>query len=680
MAKMTLEQARAFIDNYYQNPPETPESVLSGFGQVFEQERQKYGVVDQARLLEHMSSNLEREYGKEMADMARSRFKVDPGRNLFAYANDGMIAAGNAVTGMAKSAVDFVAPGSSFANYFQEKIDQGNESRSDAAKLADYRLQQGLADDQSTGDKIGAIAGYAASDPVSALGTVAGYGLGAAALARLGGVGLSAAANAAMGSGAVRGQIYDDTVSADDKELMSLNPEYRQLRQTMSEADAKYEIGTRFWQHLPEIAAGGGVGFVAGRSGLEGALAKTGAAKPLMTGLKEVGGEALEEGVQTAAANYGYSRIDPRRELTEGVESAALMGAAYGVPLGGLALASPQMSATVRAADEMRNADLLALEQEYTARRRGETREDYDKRVAETADKFGQAVAETNRKYDDFTGRLMADVRLGKGVWSGDSEYEQFARMVTAGQFVPSDTVAQGVPQRNRDGGLPELWQAAKAKIRDLAGRVSADKSLREQVDLVPVSPQEAELAKQHGLDIAGFTHMIDSSAINHVLKNHGNEKTERNRGNVAVTADDFETVADVIANPDTMVFGGSTRLKRDAVFYVKKMDDGSTAVIEEVRTGKRKMAVTSMRKYPPTTHASSILKTLSLNARDGFGGSKVSIVQKPYSNNPLKANTAPTDLPTDRIAPTARERAAAASTQTGRVVAGKADSVDVSG
>ncbi|ROW32925.1 hypothetical protein [Neisseria animalis] len=103
------------------------------------------------------------------------------------------------------------------------------------------------------------------------------------------------------------------------------------------------------------------------------------------------------------------------------------------------------------------------MEQEYTARRRGETREDYDKRVAETADKFGQAVAKTNRKYDDFTGRLMADVRSGKGVWSCDSEYEQFARMVTAGQFMPSDTAAQGVPQRNRDASAvaPVETQAA---------------------------------------------------------------------------------------------------------------------------------------------------------------------------------------------------------------------------
>ncbi len=166
----------------------------------------------------------------------------------------------------------------------------------------------------------------------------------------------------------------------------------------------------------------------------------------------------------------------------------------------------------------------------------------------------------------------------------------------------------------------------AKQKIRDLVTKVKADKTHQEKVDLFPVTQQEIAEAAENGLDIANYAHMIDSSAVNHINKKHGNTKTEQARGQIAITEQDYETIADVITAPDQKVFGGKTRLGRDEIFYIKKMADGTTVVLEEKRDKRMRLALTSMRKYPPTVHATSIVKSLNLNAQDGFGGNANSI------------------------------------------------------
>ena len=75
-----------------------------------------------------------------------------------------------------------------------------------------------------------------------------------------------------------------------------------------------------------------------------------------------------------------------------------------------------------------------------------------------------------------------------------------------------------------------------------------------------------------------------------------------------------------VISTPDKVVFGTENRIGRDQIGYLKKMADGSTLYLEEVRTGKRELAAQSMRKYPATMNAESILSTLDPNARSDGG------------------------------------------------------------
>ena len=51
------------------------------------------------------------------------------------------------------------------------------------------------------------------------------------------------------------------------------------------------------------------------------------------------------------------------------------------------------------------------------------------------------------------------------------------------------------------------------------------------------------DAAKNVGLDIDGFDHEITNEFINHVMKRHSNETTEKGSGQVVVKKDDFDKI-----------------------------------------------------------------------------------------------------------------------------------------
>ena len=135
-------------------------------------------------------------------------------------------------------------------------------------------------------------------------------------------------------------------------------------------------------------------------------------------------------------------------------------------------------------------------------------------------------------------------------------------------------------------------------------------------------------------MDIAGYIHMLDSSAVNHVLNNHGNAKSEAARGQIGIKDSDFAAIVNALENPDKVIYGSQNNAKKEQIAYISKLDDGSLLVLQEQRVGKRKLALMSMRKYPATVDDGSIIRTLLPNARSD-GGNALSIV-----NNPAPRNT----------------------------------------
>ncbi|QIB38120.1 hypothetical protein G3A56_09065 [Rhizobium oryzihabitans] len=155
-------------------------------------------------------------------------------------------------------------------------------------------------------------------------------------------------------------------------------------------------------------------------------------------------------------------------------------------------------------------------------------------------------------------------------------------------------------------------------------------------VEIAQVSDAIADIVEQQtGLDIHGYRHTIDSSAIRHILKNHGDAGKETARGMVPITEEDLVGIPDMIASADKIVTGAKGRRGEELVGYLKKLDDGTTLYIEEARRGRKALAAVSMRKYPATSDYSSIAKTISPNVRND-GGNEVTITDVPANSKTL--------------------------------------------
>lgn len=113
------------------------------------------------------------------------------------------------------------------------------------------------------------------------------------------------------------------------------------------------------------------------------------------------------------------------------------------------------------------------------------------------------------------------------------------------------------------------------------------------------VKPNEAlSLNERTGLDLQpGLIHSVDSHAIAHIIKNHGNAKTEALRGQLPITAEDVAMIPEIIRSPDTQIsYAGKNAQGLDVIQYTKRID-GDVIVFEEVRNKTNQLALASMRK-----------------------------------------------------------------------------------
>lgn len=135
-----------------------------------------------------------------------------------------------------------------------------------------------------------------------------------------------------------------------------------------------------------------------------------------------------------------------------------------------------------------------------------------------------------------------------------------------------------------------------------------------------------AKVANEKGLNISGYVHNIDNSAIYHTNKRHGITAREERRGQIAVTNEDYKNIPNLIYRADFVAFGAKSDKGLDLIIYGKNMPDGSSVYIEEVRTGQRTLTTKSLRKYKTGVNPSSFAKRIS-NAHGDTG--TISIVTK---------------------------------------------------
>lgn len=273
-------------------------------------------------------------------------------RNAFAYANDFMINTANALAGLAKAGADAVAPGGTVSDAIDQFIKSGTASQSDWQKLSDARLADALKDSASEWDKPLIYLRHAiVDDPLKLLAEGAGNigpfallgrSLQAARVAEPLAEKIVMGVAATLGAGEVRGNIYERIQQIPDEDLRRDSPDYATLRQTMTEKQAKHELGSRFVEHLPELAVTALVSSLGGKYGLEGLAARVGPKGVGRLGAAALGtaDEASQGAVEQLASNVGVRRVKPDQSLVEDVGlNAAMEGLLGGV--GGAVAGSP---------------------------------------------------------------------------------------------------------------------------------------------------------------------------------------------------------------------------------------------------------------------------------------------------------------------------------------------------
>jgi hypothetical protein len=133
--------------------------------------------------------------------------------------------------------------------------------------------------------------------------------------------------------------------------------------------------------------------------------------------------------------------------------------------------------------------------------------------------------------------------------------------------------------------------------IKDLVNFSVANKDKYQKITINELEKSEVENIKNHiNIDLTGYKRVIDSHAINHVIKNHGNVKREILRGQIAVNEGDFEKISEIIAEPNTIEYAGKNDIGRDLIKFTQSKDE-KLIYVEEVRSGKKEVALQTLYK-----------------------------------------------------------------------------------
>ncbi len=178
-------------------------------------------------------------------------------------------------------------------------------------------------------------------------------------------------------------------------------------------------------------------------------------------------------------------------------------------------------------------------------------------------------------------------------------------------------------------GGIKELlrqdrtenpdmrWRIDDADISDISAKVEkiidsvSDKKNRHIEVLRKVSDAEADfLLEKTGLDLKGYSHSIDNYSILHILKKHGSKK-ELQRGQIPVTVEDIRNFPIIVSDYDDVEYVGKSNIGRDTIRFEKSIDGNNVLVFEEMRVGKKLLALSTMyiqkkKKLTSNANASS--------------------------------------------------------------------------
>lgn len=134
--------------------------------------------------------------------------------------------------------------------------------------------------------------------------------------------------------------------------------------------------------------------------------------------------------------------------------------------------------------------------------------------------------------------------------------------------------------------------------IVDFVRQIREGKSIKKWIDYDEVTPKASkDILSITGINVDGFVHSIDESAINHSYNRHG-DRNEQRQDQEPITEKDFRLLPEVVSEYDSIEPG---RKGKNAHILYKKRINGDIFFVEEVRTGRRKLSAVTIYKKKAT-------------------------------------------------------------------------------
>ena len=95
------------------------------------------------------------------------------------------------------------------------------------------------------------------------------------------------------------------------------------------------------------------------------------------------------------------------------------------------------------------------------------------------------------------------------------------------------------------------------------------------------------EITAKTGIIVKGALRTLSSYAVNHTIKRHGNDKEEKERGQISVTDKDFDLIPTIINESDDIIKGKDGSRGKQAVLFYKKINGKDYFVVTSIVKNK---------------------------------------------------------------------------------------------
>ena len=112
------------------------------------------------------------------------------------------------------------------------------------------------------------------------------------------------------------------------------------------------------------------------------------------------------------------------------------------------------------------------------------------------------------------------------------------------------------------------------SKISDLVAYAKADPTnTAREINFGNVPNFQAQLINAStGVRVNGAKKTLSNHGITHTLKRHGDDVSEKKRGQKGIIDSDFELIPSILNDPDSVVKGTLNSMKEQTILFIKKV------------------------------------------------------------------------------------------------------------